>query len=134
MTDISPTAVQPTRKRSWLRTLAFSCALIPFAQCALVPAQQAYAAETPVEAPAPASVDADPALWVVKDADTTIYLFGTVHVLKPGLSWFDEAVKDAFDKSDQLMLEVVLPEDQAARASTVIPLAMDMSGTTLSSR
>jgi uncharacterized protein YbaP (TraB family) len=37
---------------------------------------------------------------VVKDADTTIYLFGTVHVLKPGLSWFDDAVKAAFDKSD----------------------------------
>ncbi len=28
--------------------------------------------------------DADPALWVVRDEDTTIYLFGTVHVLKPG--------------------------------------------------
>jgi uncharacterized protein YbaP (TraB family) len=24
---------------------------------------------------------AKPALWVVKDADTTIYLFGTVHLL-----------------------------------------------------
>lgn len=59
--------------------------------------------------PKPATADADPALWVVKDADTTIYLFGTVHVLKPGLSWFDEAVKTAFDKSDALMLEVVMP-------------------------
>jgi hypothetical protein len=39
-----------------------------------------------------------------------VYLFGTVHVLKPGLSWFDEAVKAAFDRSDQLVLEVVLPD------------------------
>ena len=31
--------------------------------------------------------DADPALWVVRDQDTTVYLFGTIHVLKPGLSW-----------------------------------------------
>lgn len=52
---------------------------------------------------------ADPALWVVKDADTTIYLFGTVHALKPGLGWFDEEVKAAFDRSDSLELEVVLP-------------------------
>lgn len=58
-----------------------------------------------------AANDADPALWVVKDADTTIYLFGTVHMLKPGLSWFDDGVKAAFDKSDSLMLEVVLPDD-----------------------
>jgi uncharacterized protein len=61
-------------------------------------------------------------LWVVKDADTTIYLFGTVHVLKPGLSWFDEAVKDAFDKSDTLVLEMVAP-DEAAQQAAVIPLA-----------
>ena len=67
-------------------------------------------------APAPKAVDADPALWVVKDADTTIYLFGTVHALKPGLSWFDEAVKDAFDKSDTLVLELVLPPDNELQA------------------
>jgi uncharacterized protein YbaP (TraB family) len=54
---------------------------------------------------------ADPALWVVKDADTTIYLFGTVHVLKPGLSWFDDGVKKAFDASDTLVLELVMPPD-----------------------
>src|SRR5690349_10217806 len=55
--------------------------------------------------------DADPALWVVKDADTTIYLFGTVHQLRPGLGWFDEAVKQAFDRSDSLEVELVLPPD-----------------------
>ena len=53
--------------------------------------------------------DVDPALWVVKDEDTTIYLFGTVHVLKPGLSWFDEAVKEAFDDSEKLVMEIVDP-------------------------
>ncbi|SNS34352.1 TraB/GumN family protein [Sphingopyxis indica] len=121
-----------------LRTLAATCAVIPLAQCALFPGGNAVMAVEPaqeVAAPAVAEgVDADPALWVVKDEDTTIYLFGTVHVLKPGLSWFDEAVKDAFDKSDELMLEIVLPEDQAAMAQTMIPLAMAQDGKTLSSR
>jgi len=59
-----------------------------------------------------AANDADPALWVVKDKNTTIYLFGTIHVLKPGLTWFDEAVKTAFDRSDQVMLELVMPDAQ----------------------
>ncbi|MCW3848945.1 TraB/GumN family protein [Sphingomonas sp. LB-2] len=67
-------------------------------------------------APAPAAKDADPALWVVKDDDTTIYLFGTIHALKPGLSWFDEGVKQAFDKSDSLVLELVLPPDAELQA------------------
>jgi uncharacterized protein YbaP (TraB family) len=67
-------------------------------------------------APPPVMHDADPALWVVRDADTTIYLFGTVHLLKPGTGWFDEAVRKAFDRSDQLVLELVNPGDEAMAA------------------
>lgn len=121
---------------NWFRKLAASCAIIPLAQCAMVPGGNiAAAAETaPTAATKAATKDADPALWVVKDDDTTIYLFGTVHVLKPGLSWFDEAVKDAFDKSDALMLEMVLPEDQAEIQQVMLPLAIDPERTALSSR
>lgn len=116
--------------KKWLKTLAISCAVIPFAQCALAPGHNvARAAESSA-----AVTDVDPALWVVKDEDTTIYLFGTVHVLKPGLGWFDDAVKRAFDKSDQLMLEIVLPEDPGEMAQKMIPLALDQSGKTISSR
>ncbi|HEX7782678.1 MAG TPA: TraB/GumN family protein [Sphingobium sp.] len=64
-------------------------------------------APLPLAAKEPAS--ASPALWVVKDADTTVYLFGTVHVLKPGTVWFDDEVKAAFDRSDELVLEMVEP-------------------------
>ena len=120
--------------KSWFKTFAAICAVIPFAQCAVVPGNNAASAAEPVAAAATATTDADPALWVVKDEDTTIYLFGTVHVLKPGLGWFDEAVKEAFDKSDQLMLEIVLPDDQMEVANTMMPLAIDQSGKTLSSR
>ncbi|MDG2535650.1 TraB/GumN family protein [Sphingomonas sp. HITSZ_GF] len=84
-------------------------ALAGFTALAALPAV-AYAQAAPQAAPAPAAKDADPAIWVVKDADTTIYLFGTVHVLKPGLSWFDEAVKAAFDKSDTVVLEMIEPD------------------------
>lgn len=78
-------------------------------------------------APQPAATDADPALWVVKDEDTTIYLFGTVHVLKPGLSWFDEAVKTAFDKSDSLVLELVQPAPEEMQ-KIVLGKAMTPAG------
>lgn len=54
--------------------------------------------------------DADPALWIMRDEDTTIYLFGTVHILKPGLTWFDEGVKSAFDSSQELITEMKFDE------------------------
>ncbi len=117
--------------KNWLKKLATTCAIVAFSSSAMLPT--AHAAE-PAAAAVPATTDVDPALWVVKDKDTTIYLFGTVHVLKPGLGWFDEAVKTAFDKSDRLMLEMVMPDDQAAMLKEMMPLAIDQSGKTLSSR
>lgn len=74
--------------------------------------------------------DADPALWVVKDADTTIYLFGSFHAMKPGVVWFDDAVKTAFDKSDQLILEMVEP-DAATLQGLVVRMALNPSGATV---
>ena len=83
------------------------------------------------QAPAPAApADADPALWVVKDKDTTIYLFGTIHVLKPGLSWFDEGVKKAFDGAQTLVLEMVEPDAQTAQ-KIVAAKAFAPTGSTL---
>ena len=39
----------------------------------------------------PAGLVAHPALWVVKDADTTIYLFGTVHLLPTDTDWAERS-------------------------------------------
>jgi uncharacterized protein YbaP (TraB family) len=77
--------------------------------------------------------DADPALWVVKDKDTTIYLFGTVHVLKPGLSWFDEAVRKAFDASGEVVLEMLQP-DPAAMQALILKTAVNQTGPSLPDR
>lgn len=62
--------------------------------------------------------EADPALWVVKDEDTTIYLFGTVHVLKSRTHWFDDGVREAFDASDELVTEIARPDPAAIAAVT----------------
>src|SRR5688500_4433863 len=45
---------------------------------------------------------ARPALWVVNDNDTIIYLFGTFHALDGRTNWFDQSVRTAFAASDQL--------------------------------
>jgi len=75
-----------------------------------------------------------PALWTVKDADTTIYLFGTVHVLKPGVDWYRDGVKSAFDRSDELVLEIVEPENPNELAAVMAETAMARDGVKLSDR
>ena len=80
-------------------------------------------AQTPAAAastPAPRAEGNGPALWVVRDADSTLYLFGTVHVLRPTTAWGSDTVDAAFDSASRLILEVANPDDQAA----AMPLIM----------
>lgn len=73
----------------------------------------AAAASAPVAAiqAAQPSLDAGrPALWVVNDDDTIIYLFGTFHTLDARTEWFDRSVRTAFFASDELVLETLVPK------------------------
>lgn len=47
-----------------------------------------------------------PALWRVSDRDTTIWLFGTVHVLPEGKPWFAGKLAQAADGSAELVTEL----------------------------
>lgn len=73
----------------------------------------AFLLATPLPAPSPAR----PALWVVRDGDTTIWLFGSVHALPPRIGWFAGPVRRAFEASDTLVLETLAPD--AAEAARV---------------
>ena len=94
------------------------------------------AAQSPAPAPAPATApaavtalpDADPAIWVVKDPDTTIYLFGTFHALDGKSDWFNDEVKMAFDQSKEVVLELPPMEDKAALQPVIMKYALDTSG------
>ena len=77
-----------------------------FAQAAVAPASAVRAV--------PQAEGAGPALWVVRDADSTLYLFGTVHVLRPTTAWGSARVDAAFDSADQVWFEISNPDDQAA--------------------
>jgi uncharacterized protein YbaP (TraB family) len=76
---------------------------------ALAPAMARPAPLPPLMAMAPQQ--ATPALWEVRDGDTTIYLFGTFHTLDERTAWFDRSVRAAFDKSGELVLETIVPTD-----------------------
>ena len=102
-------------------------------------AAAALAAATPaMPTAAPASSPpAEPAMFVVHDADTTIYLFGTFHSLDGDPRWLESGIRSAFEQSDELVLETLLPEGpnaaqeirQAAKAPSVTPSAAFLTTT-----
>ncbi len=74
------------------------------------------------EAKAPATA-ARPAMWKVADADTTVYLFGTIHLLPKGLKWTTPAMSKAMAASQSLVLEVALDKDPAVLGAVMMKLA-----------
>lgn len=61
-----------------------------------------------------AAAAARPALWRLSDADTNIYLFGTIHALPEGATWRTPVLDQALAASDELVTEIVLPDPMAA--------------------
>ena len=74
----------------------------------------AYSTNTPI-------ADADPAIWVVNDADTVIYLFGTFHALDGKSAWFNDEVETAFARSDELVLETIIPDTPSDTSVRRVP-------------
>lgn len=84
--------------------------------------------------PATKAADAaSPALWMVTDEDSIIYLFGTIHVLDPKVSWHSKKVNDAFRSSSTLILEApALDTPPQEIQSTVMKYALNAPDTGLS--
>jgi uncharacterized protein YbaP (TraB family) len=59
---------------------------------------------------------AEPPVWVVRDKDSEILLFGSVHVLPPNLAWEPKALRDAVARADDIWFE--LPVDAQTEAAT----------------
>jgi uncharacterized protein YbaP (TraB family) len=68
---------------------------------------------------------ARPPVWVVRDKDSEVVLFGSVHVLPPGLDWEPPALASALASADDLWFE--LPIDAQSEAETA-RLAGQMGG------
>lgn len=68
---------------------------------------------------AEAAREANPALFKVADADTTVYILPGIAQLPPGFAWFDGAVKAAFESSDSILTEVS-PDPQQVDAQMML--------------
>ncbi|HEV2596650.1 MAG TPA: TraB/GumN family protein [Sphingomicrobium sp.] len=53
---------------------------------------------------------ARPALWEVSDANTRIYLFGTIHLLPQDLKWRTPAFDSAVSSAQQLVVETIVDQ------------------------
>ncbi len=76
-------------------------------------AAAALAAGSPTAMPAEPT-NADPAIFMVRDADTVVYIFGTFHALDGQSEWFNDQVRDAFESSNELVLETLDPGNTRA--------------------
>lgn len=67
----------------------------------------------PAQARAPQA--AKPALWEVSDPDTTIYLFGTIHLLPQNTQWRTAKLDQAMANSQQLVVETIVDDKNPAK-------------------
>jgi len=75
-----------------------------------------------------------PQIWTYADDDTTVYLFGTVHLLKPELSWKTPDMIQALKEADTLVLEadMVSPGSMSSIQKLMVEYSAFPEGETLS--
>ena len=74
----------------------------------------------PVPAEARAPQTAKPALWEVKDPDTTVYLFGTIHLLPQNTQWRTAKFDEAMANAQQLVVETIIDEKDPTKLMSVM--------------
>lgn len=67
--------------------------------------------------PAPA---AHPALWAVADSDTTIYLFGTIHLLPEHYQWRTAKIDQAVASSNELVVETIVDDKDPTKLMSAL--------------
>ncbi len=81
-------------------------------------------------AAAPVPARAEPSVWTVRDADSTIVLFGSVHLLPDGLDWRPPALDAALETADDLWFETPTEGGEgrlATRALGLLPVGESLS-------
>lgn len=114
-----------------LRTLSLGIiGAVALSACSEAATQGPQAENTPQILASPPPKGTHPALWQVSDADTTIYIFGTVHILPSETNWMNGMLYTTLASSDQLVTEIIAPS--ATEASKAIDLYARLpSGTSL---
>lgn len=86
----------------------------------------AVLAQTPATATVtvPQAEGQGPAMWVIRDADSTIYLYGSFHLLKPTTQWGRAHVDAAFASADEIWFELTDVNDQAQMVTLLQQLGL----------
>jgi hypothetical protein len=86
---------------------------------AATPAKSGAGAGEPAKQAPPAQPEPRPALWLLADEDTRIYMFGTIHMLPPGFRWRSAALDKAVGEASELVVETYDPPgtDTGAQAA-----------------
>lgn len=58
-----------------------------------------------------------PALFVIRDADSTLYLFGTIHIRRPGDPWGGPEAQTALASAEEVWTEILI--DDSTNAETM---------------
>lgn len=75
-----------------------------------------------------------PALFLAQDSDSKIYLFGTVHVRRPGAGWGGPEAVAALAEAEEFWTELEMsPQADARAAADAVRLGMALPGRPLSS-
>lgn len=86
------------------------------------------------QAPAAEEGGITPALYVVRDRDSTMYLYGTVHVRPRGADWGNARVRAALDESQEIWTELLMnPETDQQTQVLAMQLGRAEAGRPLSS-
>ena len=71
-----------------------------------------------------APAHASPPFWAIKSGDATVYLLGTVHVVRNGTNWETPAIAKAFADAEDLWLEET-DDDPATAQPLIAELGVD---------
>lgn len=76
-----------------------------------------------------------PAVWTIRDADSEMVLFGSIHILPAQLNWRPPALDAALNAADDLWLEIPSdPSSQQAASALVASRAYLPDGETLNAK
>lgn len=65
---------------------------------------------------------AAPAIWKVSDADSSVWLFGSIHMLPQGMEWRTEIFDNLLDEADRIYFETDLGAEAQSR---ILALTME---------
>lgn len=63
---------------------------------------------------------ASPTVWVVRGPHATVYLFGSLHMLRPGTEWQSPALRRAFDAASNCWFEVNQQDDDPEKLKALV--------------